>query len=62
VPAIGGLEDVLLHGDAEAVAVVLGGRDGGLVLAAVLDPRLEFLVPCVGADAVYRVLVLAMVR
>jgi len=53
VPAVRSLEDVLLHGDAEAVAVVLGGGDGWFILAAVFDPGFEFLVPGVCADTVY---------
>lgn len=52
VPAIRRLEYVLLHRDAEAIAVVLWGGDGGFIFAAVFDPGLELFVPGVGADAV----------
>jgi hypothetical protein len=52
MPAVRRLEYVFLHRDAEAVAIVFGRRDGGFVLAAILDPRFKFLVPGVGADTV----------
>lgn len=52
MPAIGRLQDVLVHGASEAIAVVSRRGDCGFVLAAVFDPRFEFLVPGVGTDAV----------
>lgn len=57
MPAVGRLQNVPRHGLAEPRLVLLGARHRGPVAAAareaaVLDPRLEPLVPCVGADAV----------
>lgn len=57
VPAVGRLEDVPGHGLSEPGLVLLGRGDCRPVATAasepaVLDPGLEALVPCIGADAV----------
>lgn len=52
MPAIGRLEDILLHGHSEAIAVVLRRCDGWFILTPVLDPGFELLVPGVGSYAI----------
>jgi len=52
VPTVRRLQNVLFHGDAEAVAVVFGRGDCWLVFAAVFDPGFQLFVPGVCAYAV----------
>ena len=52
IPAIRRKQDVVGYGSAKAIAIVFRVRDCWLVLATVLDPRLELLVPRVRSDGV----------
>ena len=52
MPAVRRLQHILHHTNPKPIAIVLRTRDSRLVLPAVFDPTLEFLVPGVRADAV----------
>jgi hypothetical protein len=59
MPTIRSLENVFLHRNSEAISVVFRRSDGWFILSTVLDPGFEFLVPSVGANAVYGTVLVA---